>query len=175
MGNAWNPAYKNPMMNFLTELGEIQAKMAGIKLKQTGLKFDTMITSELTRSRHTLSIIAHTVQDWQREFIVDGRFNERASADMTKGPLERESTKEEHFGKVEDGLHHLVLPHLEKQNILLVSHYYTMQAIFKVLGVNRSRMWGHGDHIPNSIPYIWDPREPEKMLVLNDETRVPKY
>jgi broad specificity phosphatase PhoE len=182
MGNAWEPAYLNPQMNFLTELGSTQAKLAGLKLKETGIEFDTMITSGIVRARHTLSIIAHTLENWHREFIVDERFNERIPAGGLHGPSEgpklgeQPETKQMHLERVSAGFAELVQPVLEqRKSLLLVSHYYTMQVLIRHLGVNRDRLWGGGDHIPNGVPFIWNPDQPEKIVVLNDETRVPKY
>lgn len=176
MGNAWNAAYRNPEMNFLTEYGETQAKLAGLKLRETGIEFQNMITSGITRARHTLSILAHTMGDWKREFIVDARFNERIAPGKEHGPNEREALPHEHATRVMDGFSELVLPMLERnENVLLVSHYYTMQVLFKNIGVNKDTLWGHGEHIPNAVPFIWDRDQPHKMIVLNDETRVPKY
>src|SRR5260370_16500376 len=41
----------------LTEQGITEAKEAGLKLKEQGLKFDIAFTSVLTRAQHTLDLI----------------------------------------------------------------------------------------------------------------------
>ncbi len=181
MGNAWEPAYRNPAMNFLTELGEVQAKLAGLKLKKTGITFTHMICSNITRARQTLAVTAHTIGDWKRDFVVDDRFNERIAPHAIHGPNEGESSAETHSARVIDGYRMLVQPALErKENVLLVTHYYTMQALFhhlsKVTGLSLQRMWGRAEHIPNAVPFIIDVSDPfGNAIVLNDETRVPKY
>lgn len=180
MGNAWDPAYKNPEMNFLTELGEAQVRLSGIKLRATGMRFNTMISSRITRARHTLAILAHTIGDWQREFILDNRFNERIPTNATFGPGEEETPEVDHRTTVKDGFESVVRPALAQGNVLLVSHYYTMKVLFEHLavkyGLSLSKLWGGTDHIPNAIPFIYDITDPfGKVVVLNDETRVPSY
>lgn len=176
MGNAWEEAYRNSEMNFLTELGQTQAKLAGLKLNQTGMRFDHMYCSGMLRARHTLAILAHTLDDWRREFLVDERFNEKIPTESIFAAGERETPENEHHDRVVEGYEIMILPSLKSgQNVLLVSHYYTMKVLFKHLGVRLDKLWGSADHIPNAVPFIWDLDQPERMIVLNDETRVPSY
>ena len=139
-----------------------------------------MITSRITRARHTLAILAHTMGDWQREFVIDARFNERIPTGATFGAGENETPEVDHRKSVKDGFESVVRPALLKGNVLLVSHYYTMKVLFEYLaikhGLSLSKLWGGTEHIPNAISFIYDVNNPfGSVIVLNDETRVPKY
>lgn len=175
MGNVWGQAYENAAMNFLTKRGTLEAELAGMKLAETGIVFRHMYVSEITRARHTLAIIAHATRDWQREFVVHPGLNERIDPEYIHDQNDRISQPFEHKKAVESVLKKEIIPSLDDGHVLVVSHYHTMEVLFRALGVRLDRLWGVGHHIPNAVPFIWDPDEPDRMVVLNDETRIPRY
>lgn len=61
----------------LSARGEVEARQAGIILKQCGFTFDACFTSELKRAQHTLALIQSVMQLNQLPVYQDWRLNER--------------------------------------------------------------------------------------------------
>lgn len=170
MANAWEGAYKSDPMNFLTPMGIAQAEVAGWKLKYTGLKFAHMVSSDLTRARQTMAIIAHIINDWQREFINLPNFNERnENSDMSQRQLEFETLY--HRETVKKAYDYYIPNMLNDGNVMLVSHHYTMEVLFKHLELPMPAVNGAA-RIPNSVPFIID-LETKEIIALNDATKTP--
>lgn len=170
MGNAWEGAYESDPMNFLTPMGIAQAEVAGWKLKYTGLKFSHMISSDMTRARQTMAIIAHIVDDWKRPFTLLQGMNERnENPNMTQ--VERVSEIISHRHKV-ISTYDTYMPRLLKSgNVMLVTHHYTMEALFSYLKLPVPNCQGEV-RIPNAVPYIID-MSTFKITALDDATKTP--
>jgi broad specificity phosphatase PhoE len=170
MGNAWDGAYESDPMNFLTPMGIAQAEVAGWKLKYTGLKFTHMVSSNLTRARQTMAIIAHIVDDWKRPFTIIEGFNERnENPKMDYRQLEFETLY--HRETVKKTYDYFIPNLLKDGNVMLVSHHYTMEILFKHLELPMPEVNGAA-RIPNSVPFIVD-LETKEIVALNDATKTP--
>ena len=169
MGNAWDGAYKQDAMNFLTPMGVAQAEVAGWKLAYTQLRFDHMISSDMTRARQTMAIIAHITGDWQRDFIVEPKLDERNSDPNVNYYYERMV----HKRQVKNAWNNVILPALKTGNTLVVTHHYTMEELFELAGF-ANRLWSSEDvpRIPNAVAYIYD-TQTKDLTILNDETKTP--
>lgn len=175
MGNAWKPAYRNEAMNFLSPLGMVQAELAGEKLNRHGYNFTTMISSGMTRARHTMCVVAQRIQNWQREFINDTRLNEMSLSGHVRDPRDRIESQDDHRRRVIDVFNNLIWPSLQDGDTLCVSHYYTMSVLFTCLNLNPDHIWGNGEHIPNAVPFVYDTDRPGRIEAHNDEESVPQY
>jgi 2,3-bisphosphoglycerate-dependent phosphoglycerate mutase len=67
----------------LTEQGINEAKEAGLKLKERGLKFDIAFTSVLTRAQHTLDLILTELGQTEIPIQRDLALNERDYGDLS--------------------------------------------------------------------------------------------
>jgi 2,3-bisphosphoglycerate-dependent phosphoglycerate mutase len=67
----------------LTEQGITEAKEAGLKLKEQGLKFDIAFTSVLTRAQHTLDLILTELGQTEIPIQRDLALNERDYGDLS--------------------------------------------------------------------------------------------
>lgn len=156
MGNAWEDAYDHEDMNFLTDLGQDQARAAGKLL--IGKKIDHWYASNLVRARHTLSLISCERDDWRRQYHLDRRLNEHH---MWRTDREHEEASYNFFM---DRLH----PHCnDRITIGVVSHYYTMRYLFRFLmekhEFTRSRIDGFNEYIPNAHVFEWDSEMPDRI------------
>ncbi len=66
----------------LSELGHVEAKAAGQKLKERGLKFDIAFTSALKRAQKTCQYILDAVGQENLQTIRDAALNERDYGDL---------------------------------------------------------------------------------------------
>lgn len=150
IGNTWKPAYEDDNINFLSPLGIKQAEIAGILLKR---KFNISLpaSSALTRSRQTLNLILNEYGNWKQKFIIEPNLNEI----VPKGyGLVNEESVYEHYDRVVEGFKNII-SQWETGNLLLVTHYHTMNALFRHLKINYNEL-SLGDYIPNAVHFIYD-------------------
>src|SRR5260221_1488911 len=67
----------------LTEQGITEAKEAGLKLKEQGIKCDTAFTSVLTRAKHTIDLILTELGQTEIPIQRDLALNERDYGDLS--------------------------------------------------------------------------------------------
>jgi broad specificity phosphatase PhoE len=159
MGNVWKPAYRSDECNFLSPYGVRQAAVCGHYFMRAGIEFEHLYSSNLTRARHTMACLLYEV-GWQRHWINLPAFNELANP---------ESELEQ--ARVRDGMNNL-LHTWTSGNVLIVSHYHTMQVLFDTLKVPREKIESHqGRHVGNAQPFEWDPQVPDTIRLL-DMTRL---
>jgi broad specificity phosphatase PhoE len=158
-GNAWSGANRNDRTNFLTRKGHKQAALAGIELATDDFVFETTIASEMTRACQTLITIMEQFDGkaHERIHVTDKRLNECRSR----------SVSEDHKDEVYRTMNDVILPAMQKGNVLCVTHYFTMQRIFEFLNINRNNFWCHGEHIPNAIPFVYDEDRPHNWVIYN--------
>lgn len=175
MGNAWEGAYADDDMNFLTPMGIAQAEVAGWKLQYTGLKFANMVSSTLTRARQTMAIMAHVTGDWQRRFVLDRRFDER-DMNPVYNAEQKKHVEYLHIQDVTEAYNETVLPLLDEGNVLLVTHHYTMEVLFPILGIEMPMLLVDGNmepRIPNAVPYVLD-MSTRELIVIDDFNKTPR-
>lgn len=147
MGNVWPEAYKADERNFLTPFGTMQAQMTGHWLKRSGVQLDHVYSSNLTRARHTMALVLHET-GWERHWINLPSLNELNDPD---NPDEEARVR---------GAFHNIFSAWSEGNMLIVSHYYSMQVIFDYLPVERKNIPSHGGkHISNGVLFVWDADE----------------
>ena len=151
-GNVWSPANRDDRTNFLSKKGHKQAELAGIELATDDFKFETTISSQMTRACQTLVTIMEQFDSnvHQRAHVTDKRLNESRN----------KAAEQSHKVDVYAAMHDLVMPALEKGNVLCVTHYFTMQRIFDFLHIKSHEFWCKGRHIPNAMPSVYEPTAP---------------
>ena len=163
-GNVWSEANRSNRTNFLTQKGRKQAEIAGIELATDFVGFETVISSEMTRSCETMVTIMSQFDGnaHQREYLTNPHLNECRSREVA-------DSHREGVIKVMDKI---VMPALDEGNVLCVTHYFTMQVIFDYLEINqppfrRRNLWCDGKHIPNAIPFVYDQDKPNNWVIYN--------
>ena len=163
-GNVWSEANKDDRTNFLSAKGRLQAEIAGIDLATDDFDFNAVISSSMTRALETTVTImsAFNADDHIRDYIIENGLRE----------CRRKSVADEHSKGVFRTMHKIVMPALEKGDVLCVTHYHTMQAIFDYLEqshppFNRRNIWCDGKCIPNAMPFIYDTENPNKWIIYN--------
>lgn len=160
MGNVWKSAYRSDDRNFLTPMGVTQAKLCGQFFKHFEVDFHTMYSSNLLRARHTMVTIMHEI-GWQRPWINLPAFNEVDSPVSTADGLRVRGAFQSIWETWTEG------------NLLIVSHYHTMQVIFDLMesfGMIESRksIDSHeGLTVNNGQPFVWDPEQPERVRLVD--------
>lgn len=179
MGNVWPEAYLNDETNFLTLRGVKQSELAGIDLNRAGFKFDHVITSGLTRSRQTAIMIMQTMDDWQRHYVSDSRLNEwnmatHAFVDLKGVVIE---TENQHHLRCVAALEQIVLPALDTGNVLCVTHWHTMGALFRHLLGKKGKFSLDADpnRIPNAMPYVYSPDNPGHLDLIHPFQQEHQY
>lgn len=159
MGNVWPLAYKDDNKNFLSPYGVKQAELTGHYFKRMGIDFEYVVSSNLTRARHTCAAILHEI-GWQRDWLNFDALNE----------VNKESDKPRVRQTISDlrGLFEA-----GSKDMLIVSHYHTMQVIFDELtGGDRSHVDSYGGrHVGNASVFAWCPTDPKRIQLL-DLTKV---
>lgn len=159
MGNAWKPAYRSDECNFLTPFGVRQAAVCGHFFMRAGIDFEHLYSSNLTRARHTMASILYEI-GWQRHWVNLPSLNELDNVDNVQ-----------QRGRVTDALNN-ILETWNSGNVLIVSHYHTMQVLFDVLNVKPENRESHsGLHVANGQPFAWDPEDPDHIRLV-DMTRL---
>lgn len=144
MGNAWPEAYKSDAKNFLSPYGLHQAQLTGAYFKKMNMRFTTVVSSDKTRARHTMITILQEMDDWQRSWKVVEGLNELH--DPNESPERVYKSMEKIFEDWVEG------------NLLIVSHYHVMRAIFHWLGVSEKNIDSYGGrHIGNAQPFVYEP------------------
>lgn len=166
MGNVWSEAYENDSINFLSPLGVKQAEIAGMLLARSKIKIDMTVSSDMTRARHTLSSILHQLDDWKRDYIIKSGLNERHMG------MDGESASS-HYKRVVNSLED-VFEQWKYGNLLIVSHFYTMMAIFKYLGFDCTKS-PISNNIRNAIPFICDPTLSNSLKIIDPYDHTPHY
>lgn len=154
MGNAWKEAYRDDRRNFLSPYGVMQAQLTGHFFKKIGAEFSEVYSSDLTRARHTMAVILHEV-GWQRNWRNEEVFNELSRDEDPRGEQARKRLKE-------------IIDSWTEKDLLVVSHYHTMQALFGGLVSDRNLIDSHGGrHVGNASPFVWDPNVPDRIHLLD--------
>jgi len=180
--NVWGGMYEDDKMNFLSLRGAKQADLASyqvLDLAPDGV--NTVWTSDLTRSRHTASIVMQGINDWQRTYRQDARLNEWCwDAPGTMNWYEYE-TEGDFRVRIHSFFTEQLLPIWDTdQTLLIVSHYYTMEGLFDEIAIHTgvasdySPLDIHGHvNIPNAIPYWFDTtsRYAPEMILPGRKTR----
>lgn len=171
-GNVWPYAYENDMMNFLTLKGVKQVELAAIDIARSEFKFDTVISSGLTRARHTTSILLQALNDWQRHITIAPELNEWFAGGSYIGePGQVGEERSRHVERVHDYVETTVLPKIVAgETILLVAHFYTIESILWMFGLSLgdgilSRTWT----IPNAVPFVLKFEDDQIDLSLLDQ------
>jgi len=165
-GNVWREANRDDRTNFLSAKGRLQAEIAGMDLTDTEdeFHFETVITSSMTRALETTITImsAFNADDHVRDYIIEDNLRECRN---------REAAFEHRKG-VSSCMSAVVMPALEKGDVLCVTHYHTMQAIFNYLEeyhppFQRRNLWCEGRNIPNAMPFVYNPEKPNSWEIYN--------
>ena len=123
MGNAWEYAYNHEEMNFLTNLGQQQARAAGKTLLKNKVQIDEWHCSKMVRARHTLSLISSEIGCWKTEFP-----QTRYNLHMDLNENHTWASPSDHANAVGQFVSRVVNPflnsHSEAQTLGIVSHYY---------------------------------------------------
>jgi len=148
MGNVWPEAYRSDERNFLSPYGVMQAKICGHYFKRMGLRFDHLYSSNLLRARQTMITILQE-DDWKRPWTNLPSLNEV------------QKDNEDDITRVRDVFYNIFQMWKKSDytgNVLIVSHYHTMQVIFDNMPVDRKDIASHnGQHVGNGQPFLWDP------------------
>ncbi len=163
-GNVWSEANREDRTNFLSVKGRKQAEIAGIDLATDDFTFSAVISSSMTRALETTVTIMSefNADDHIRDYIIEDRLRE----------CRKRAVAEEHGIKVFEAMNEVVMPELEKGDVLCVTHYHTMQAILHYLEsshppFNRRNIWCDGKCIPNAMPFVYDTELPNKWIIYN--------
>lgn len=144
MGNAWKGAYEDDDRNFLSPYGVIQAQLVGRYFTRHDIEFEHLISSNLTRARHTMACILHEI-GWQRPWENIAAFNELHTLDYLAQGDEPVKKLRIAFG--------LFMQRWISGNALIVSHFHVMRELNDLLGVD------YANHIDNAQPYVWNPAD----------------
>jgi len=145
---------------FLTLKGMKQAELGAISLLREKLDIKHFYTSKMIRAIQTCTIFMQVLG----EFNFRGIHREELLNEwhQPKGPFEQ---------KVDEVK--MILPEILSSdgNVLVVSHYFTMQAIFDVLELDKPReqYWSHLKTVSHARPFIYDTEE--KTLDIFNEHR----
>lgn len=158
MGNVDSICYGNDDCNFLTGFGVKQAELCGEYFRRRGINFDYVVSSGLTRARHTMSTILQEMHMPTQVWHVEKGLNE---INHSSDRLRVKSA----FHSVQQNIWR------GKGTMLIVSHYHTMQEIWEhCLNLKAENVPGEGKIIRNAVPFVWDPEFPDKLTLieLND-------
>lgn len=151
MGNVWPEAYKSDSKNFLSPYGVMQAKLTGAYFKRMGITFNTVVSSDKTRARHTMATILHEMGDWQRSWKIVEGLNE----------LHNEKSAYNEHGDDPTRVYESMAKIFEnwvEGDLLIVSHYHVMREIFHWLNVTPKNIDSfEGRHIGNAQPFMYTP------------------
>jgi broad specificity phosphatase PhoE len=158
MGNVWKDAYRDDNKNFLSPYGVKQAELTGAYFKRMDINFELVGSSNLTRARHTCALILHEI-GWQRTWYNQPDLNEVNCEEDKPRVRQAFAAIRQTFDSMESG------------NVLIVSHYHTMQVLFDELtDGNRSQVDSFGGrHVGNAAVFVWTPGT--KRIELLDLTR----
>jgi broad specificity phosphatase PhoE len=163
-GNVWSEANRDDRTNFLSAKGRKQAEIAGMDLSDDEFDFSAVISSSMTRALETTVTImsAFNADDHIRDYIIKDGLRECRSR----------SVAFEHQLGVNECMHQVIMPELEKGDVLCVTHYHTMQAIFTWMEqacppFQRKNIWCEGKCIPNAMPFVYDQETPNKWIIYN--------
>lgn len=161
MGNAWYGAYENDATNFLTVRGVKQAELAAYTIQDVlgDKKIDRVISSDMTRARQTAVTVMQTLGDWKRDYETSETLNEWCWNGRGKEWYKDEDIHDAK-ARYEQAYREFVLPVASNENVLIVSHYYTMKSLFNIIKFD-GRLDSPVTHfdpfehagIPNAIPF----------------------
>ena len=160
MGNVWKSAYRADERNFLSPMGITQAELCGKYFKHFEIDFTTLYSSNLLRARHTMVTILHEI-GWHRPWINLPGLNEINATHDAAEMLRVKNAFQSIWETWTEG------------NLLVVSHYHTMQSIFDCmveLGViaDRECIDSHqGMTVNNGQPFVWNPEAPERLRLVD--------
>jgi len=169
MGNAWSHAYRDPDTNFLTRRGIIQSQNAAYLIKDelAGGQIDALFTSEIVRAKMTATVTMQELDDWRRIYPEYRALNEWGmydEPDLSRNWYEQEP-EEKLLARVTNFYDALIGP-MEgyNVNVLIVSHYYTIQAMINVIA-QRIMPYDppelvldpfNNTDIPNALPWLYN-------------------
>lgn len=152
VGNIDASILKDDRKNFLSKFGALQAQLTGQWFEKHKIDLTAIVSSDLCRARHTASAIRNQLTR-EVPWYIDPAFNEFADW-------------EERF-KVEIGFKTLVLDLLTSGDVLLISHYYTMRAIFDHLVEPDCVASCDGKKINYCQIFVWDTSDPARIISLD--------
>lgn len=142
-GNGWPEFYDNDEVNFLSAYGSMQASLCGHYFKRTEVKFDSaqVYSSGMTRARHTTALILdelHLMETWNVfPELNELRYDTLAETNARANAL------------VKRFIDYIFVPWASKGgNALIVTHMFSMQAMFEALGIKE-----YPRFVPNATPY----------------------
>lgn len=140
--------------NFLSRHGETQARLAGLFFSTEDINFTVAFTSPSLAARHTTSIVLNEQPKNLRPPV-------SSSIAFDELRIWQEASR------VEEELKATVLPALHYGNVLLVSHYYVMRAIFQALATPDNTDSCGGRCIGYCTPFVWDTDAPGRILTVD--------
>jgi broad specificity phosphatase PhoE len=163
--NVWGGMYADDRMNFLSLRGAKQADLASYMINDLAPDgIDVVYTSDLTRARHTTSVVMQGVDDWQRDYEQDERLREWCWMAPGHGNWWDWEPENEFRVRIHEWFTEVLVPMWDYDiTILVVSHYYTMEGLFDEIAIHQGRasdytpldIHGHVA-IPNAIPFWFD-------------------
>lgn len=165
MGNAWSKAYRDDRTNFLTLRGVKQAELASYDISEELGHIHVVYASELTRARHTAITVMQSLGDWEREYTIDSDLNEWAWSSPDTVDWRVSEPNRVFWDRVNSFYTSNIVPLWESDvNYLVVSHYYTMYAMFELIKRTNSlpntayqeMIKEDSTDIPNSVPFVFN-------------------
>ncbi len=159
----------------LTEKGELQAKNAGKKLAEQGVKFDVIIHTDRIRAKNTAEIIAKETE-FSGEFIVENGFTEQTAGEYANKTTEEmkkiaglsqdcdpkdlrkayKNNSEENMEQFEERIlttYEKILAKYKGKKVLIVAHAGTPRPILaKYSGLDKEKCYYDMD-IRNADPF----------------------
>lgn len=158
IGNV-DPSFGDHETGFLTLKGMKQAELGSISLMREPFHIEHYYTSKMLRAMQTCSIFMQMM-------------GENDYTKMNRQECLNERHHQTHEKKIEEV--NQVLPTILKHTepVLVVTHYFTMQAIFDILELNqpRERMWNGLKTVPHARPFIYD-TETRELDVFNENRK----
>ena len=159
----------------LTEQGITEAKEAGRKLKEQGLKFDIAFTSVLIRAQHTLDLILTDLSQTEIPIKRDLALNERDYGDLSG--LNKDDARKrwgEEQVHVWRRSYDVPPPGGEslKDTLARALPYYVQEILPGVLRGERTLVAAHGNSL-RALIMVLEKLTPEKILKRELSTGVP--
>jgi len=144
IGNV-NSNFGDHETSFLTLKGMKQAELGSISLIREPFQIEHYYTSKMTRAMQTCSIFMQMMGEYDY-------------TKMNRQECLNERHHQTHEEKIEEV--NMILPTIldHTEPVLVVTHYFTMQAIFDSIPLNqdRNRMWNGLKTVPHAKPFVYD-------------------
>lgn len=163
IGQNWTNAYRDDDINFLCEEGVDQVRQCAEMLATKNIDMNTWFCSELTRARQTLMILKEKLGVLDSETTFSPSLNEKEVLLVSGERLHFEDINV--FTKrVLDYFNQSIIPKLMTGDVILVAHYYVIQAIMK------KHLYSHNIvqslyndineiDVKNAYPYIFNEKD----------------